>query len=129
MNTNPIIEIKGERFALVPESEYLKLRHMAGEDAPLDPGMLDTEGLVDSEGYMSANIGDDIKAARIEAGLTQAQLGAKLRKSQAMVSAAERGKVEVGVRYFQSVLKACGLPADWNPRTTPSDTKPPVRGH
>jgi hypothetical protein len=30
-----------------------------------------------------------------------------------MVSAAELGKKEVGTRYVDLVLKACGLPEDW----------------
>jgi DNA-binding XRE family transcriptional regulator len=116
VNTAPVIEIRGERFALIPEAEYLNLRHLAGEDAPLDPGLLDLDDLVDADDYMAKSIGADLKAARIAGGLTQAQLAARLKKSQAMVSSAERGTIEIGARYLQAVLKACGLPEHWNPR-------------
>jgi len=110
-----VIEIKGERFAIVPESEYLDLLRKAGQrdTAPLPAGLLDLEGLVDAEDHMAICIGSDLKAARVKAGLTQEQLAAKLSRSQAMVSAAERGAIEVGGRYAQAVLAACGLPHDW----------------
>ncbi|MBP7756067.1 MAG: helix-turn-helix transcriptional regulator [Acidobacteria bacterium] len=43
-----------------------------------------------------------------QAGLTQAELGRRLRRSQAMVSAAENGAMRVGERYVKAVLRACG---------------------
>jgi len=118
MNELPVIEILGQRFALVPEADYLALVQRAGPVACTcaspDAGAMDD--LVDADAFMAKSIGEDLKAARLEAGLTQAQLAARTRKSQAMVSSAERGTIEVGLRYVQAVLKACGLPEDWKPR-------------
>ena len=110
------ITIKGEPFALVPLADYQDLLDRVG-DAKLDAGVLDLDGLTDAEPEMAAMLGASLRAAREVAGLTQDQLAVKLRKSQAMVSSAERGTVEVGVKYVHAVLKACGLPPNWNPRT------------
>lgn len=112
----PVVEIKGERFVIVPESDYLELLRKAGPEAePLSVGSFNLEDAVDAEEYMATSIGNDLKAARVLAGMTQDQLAAKLSRSQAMVSAAERGAVEVGERYVQAVLMACGLPHAWKP--------------
>lgn len=58
-------------------------------------------------------LGRSLRLAREKAGLTQAELARKLRRSQSMVSSAETGTVRVGERYAAAVLRACGLPADW----------------
>jgi DNA-binding XRE family transcriptional regulator len=116
MRTNPVIEIRGERFALIPEQEYLALLGHVAPDAATEPDPFDMTDLVDADDFMGKAIGRTLKAARAAAGLTQAQLAKKLRKSQAMVSSAERGTIEVGVDYLRSVMAGCGLPMDWAPR-------------
>ncbi len=72
-----------------------------------------TGGAVEAVPFMLKAIGEDLRAAREHAGLTQAQLAKKLGKTQPMVSGAETGSVRVGERYIAAVLKACGLPEDW----------------
>jgi len=54
-------------------------------------------------------------AARKAAGLTQAELAARLGKSQTLVSLAERGRVWTGEAYRSQVLDALGLPRAWKP--------------
>lgn len=56
-----------------------------------------------------------LAAARRASGLTQADLAARLGKSQTLVSLTERGRVWTGETYRLDVLKACGLAARWKP--------------
>lgn len=65
--------------------------------------------------YAAKSIARDLYLARKSAGLTQAELARRLGKSQAMVSAAEHGRMRVGARFVAAVLAACGLPKDWKP--------------
>ncbi len=85
------------------------------------------EGSVEAVPYAIKSIARALRVARQTPGLTQAQLAAKLHKSQAMVSAAENGRVRVGERYVKAVLRACGLPADWKPPAEPANRKGVVK--
>lgn len=88
------IEIKGEPFVLIPKAEYERLRGLPAGYEPAEP-------------FMQGVIAADLRAMREKAGLTQAQLARKLRRSQAMVSRAESGTLRVGERYVQAVARAC----------------------
>ena len=68
---------------------------------------------VDAVAFGTESLGRSLRVARETAGLTQAELAKKLRRSQSMVSSAETGTVRVGERYAAAVLRACGLPGDW----------------
>ena len=92
----------GVDYVVIPERELTPLR-----DTP--------DAFVDAVSFARTSLARDLRAARLTADLTQAQLAAKLKKSQAMVSAAENGRVRVGERYVRALLKACGLPPDWKP--------------
>lgn len=59
-----------------------------------------------------------LAAARRASSLTQADLAARLGKSQTLVSLTERGRVWTGEAYRLDVLKACGLTALWKPKQT-----------
>ena len=109
------LELMGVRFVVIPETEYQNLLHLAAGNSAMDKELFDLENLVDAEEFMSRTIGEDLRAAREAAGLTQADLAKKMKKSQALVSAAERGTTRVGKRYVEAVLKACGLPKTWKP--------------
>jgi ribosome-binding protein aMBF1 (putative translation factor) len=98
-------QIDGKAFFIVPEREYLQLRKRAGIPA----------GSVDALEYSRASLGEKLRKAREVAGLTQTKLAKRLDKSQALVSAAERGAEAIGERYVLAVLKACGLPENWRP--------------
>jgi ribosome-binding protein aMBF1 (putative translation factor) len=98
-------KLDGKTYVVLPKADYLRLRR--GDTPP---------HTVDAIEYARASMGGDLRAAREEAGLTQAELAEKLGKSQTMVSQAEAGQVSVGARYVATVLKACRLPKDWKPK-------------
>lgn len=53
--------------------------------------------------------GDLIKEARLRAGLTQAELGARLGKAQSVIARWERGDVLPSLEALREVVRACGL--------------------
>lgn len=110
-----IVVIRGERFAVIPEAKYMQLIHTAEEKGPLPASHYDDEDVEDADAFVPNTIGKNLRNARQAAGLTQAELAKKLKKSQALISAAERGITEVGLKYWEAVLKACKLPKDWKP--------------
>lgn len=103
MNEPQTIKLGKTEYVIVPRADYLKLQALAGAE----------EGAVDAASYARDSIGKTLRAAREKAGLTQAELAQKLKKSQPMVSGAESGKISVSERYVASVLKACKLPSNW----------------
>jgi len=123
MDINAIVasplELMGVRFVVIPETDYQNLLRLSVGHSELDKELFDLDKLEDAETFMATTIGEDLRAARETAGLTQAELARKLRKSQALVSAAERGTTQVGLRYVESVLKVCGLPKNWKPAQLP----------
>ncbi len=109
------LEVKGERFVVIPESEYNELIHLSGDEEPLPASLFDDTDTEDADSFVAGIVTRNLKAARLVARLTQAELARKMKKSQAMISGAERGVIEIGVRYWEDVLKACKLPKDWKP--------------
>ena len=103
MSQPQTIKLGKTEYVILPKAEYLRLQGMAGVPA----------GSVDAVDYARSSIGATLKAAREHAGLTQAELAKRLKKSQPMVSGAESGSISVSERYVRAVLKACRLPADW----------------
>lgn len=99
----PTVKIGKTEYVILPKAEYLRLQGQAGIPA----------GSAEAVAFGRASIGATLRDAREHAGLTQAELAKKLRKSQPMVSGAESGSISVSERYVSTVLKACGLPADW----------------
>ena len=53
--------------------------------------------------------GDLIKEARLRAGLTQSELGARLGKSQSVIARWERDDVSPSLETVREVARACGL--------------------
>jgi transcriptional regulator with XRE-family HTH domain len=53
--------------------------------------------------------GDLIKEARLRAGLTQAELGERLDKSQSVIARWERNDVSPSIETVREVVRACGL--------------------
>lgn len=97
------IKLGKTEYVILPKAEYLRLQGVAAVP----------EGSVGAVDYARSSIGATLKTAREHAGLTQAGLAVRLKKSQPMVSGAESGSISVSERYALAVLKACGLPADW----------------
>lgn len=90
------IQVHGEEFVILPKKEFDRLRGVP-------------DGAVDAVAFARESIGRDLRAARERAGLTQAELAKRLRRSQAMVSAAENGGMRVGERFVKAVFRACGV--------------------
>lgn len=96
------LTVRGVEYVIVPRAEYLR---MQGSDLPTGTG--------DAHAFVRESIARDLRAAREHAELTQAELAARMRKSQTMISQAESGTARISERYVKAVLKACGLPEDW----------------
>jgi ribosome-binding protein aMBF1 (putative translation factor) len=111
----PTVRIQNQEYVIIPRREFERLA--SGIPA----------GSVEAVPYMIQSIARGLRTARQIAGLTQAELARKLRKSQAMVSAAETGRVQVGERFIKAVLRACGLPLDWKPPAPKPARKPSPR--
>ncbi len=94
------LTVGGVEYVIIPKAEYLRM-----QGSKLG---------VDAQAFVQDSVAKDLRAARESVGLTQAELAARLRKSQTMVSQAESGTARVSERYVRSVLAACGLPDDWN---------------
>jgi ribosome-binding protein aMBF1 (putative translation factor) len=97
--------IDGREYVVLPKATYLRLAKAAKAE----------EQLVDAVQFSRESLGRKLRAARERASLTQAALAKKLKKSQAMISAAESGRSQVGEAYVRAVLRACKLPPDWKP--------------
>lgn len=87
------ISIEGRAYWLVPVEEA-------------DPAK-EYPGSVDALPFMDKMIAKSLREARAKAGLTQAELAAKLGKSQSLVARAESGDMVVGEKYMDLVLKVC----------------------
>lgn len=60
--------------------------------------------------YISPMIsGDLIREARLRAGLTQSELGARLNKAQSVIARWERDDVSPSLETVRGVVRACGL--------------------
>jgi transcriptional regulator with XRE-family HTH domain len=53
--------------------------------------------------------GDLIKEARLRAGLTQSELGARVGKAQSVIARWERDEVSPSIETLRDVIRACGL--------------------
>jgi ribosome-binding protein aMBF1 (putative translation factor) len=94
--------IDGAEYVVLPKADYLRMTKGEPRNEALEYGL--------------ASLGRDLKAAREHAGLTQADLAKKLKKSQSTVSGSENGTVRVGETYIAKVLKVCRLPENWKPQ-------------
>lgn len=78
-------------------------------------------GAVDALEFARTAIARDLEAARTQAGLTHAELAAKLGVDEITVADAERGNFDAATvePYVARVLEACGLPEGWTPPGPP----------
>jgi transcriptional regulator with XRE-family HTH domain len=52
---------------------------------------------------------DLLREARLRAGLTQAQLGKRVKRSQSQIARWERGEVKPSLETLRELIRACGL--------------------
>jgi DNA-binding XRE family transcriptional regulator len=103
---NITLTIDGREYVAIPRAEFERTQKKKAASS----------GNVDALAYSQKSLGAKLKAARVEAGLTQVQLAMALDLSQGMIAGAEAGSTNVAAKYVERVLKACGLPADWAPK-------------
>ena len=53
--------------------------------------------------------GDLLREARLRAGLTQAELGRRVRRPQSQIARWERGDVKPSLETLRELVRACGL--------------------
>ncbi len=64
--------------------------------------------------YGMWSLGQNLRAARKFAGLDQKTLARRIGKAQSTVSMSEKGQIRVSSLYVRAVLRACGVPRNWN---------------
>lgn len=109
MGDTQTIVIKGERFVVVPESEYLRLLTDAGEGPPLPPA--DADGLRPALATARALLARQMVRDRKAAGLTQTELAELAGVRQETISRIESGKhspTEKTVERLQQALEKPG---------------------
>lgn len=71
------------------------------------------EGKNNASEVMRRMLGKNLRDARVHAGLSQAALAKRIRRSQAAVSGAEQGRFGVSAQYVRLVLRACQVSPRW----------------
>jgi len=102
------IEVRGERFVVLPEEEFCRL-----VDLPAFPEAA-ADGSVDAVAYARASVARDLILARRSAGLTQAQLAKAAHVRQETISRLEYGLhsiTESTMRKLWRVLEKRGKTA------------------
>ena len=103
--TLQMIEVKGERFVLVPEKEFQRMAEVPALPEPA------ADGTVDAIAYARASVARDLVMARRRAGLTQAQLAKAAKVRQETVSRLESGLqtiTEATMRKLWRILESKG---------------------
>ena len=98
----PSFTLGGVDYVIVPREDFRKAS-----------GVRLSVNMAGAATQRRKELGERLRKARLQAALTQAQLGKRLGKSQSMVARAENGSCTVGDRYTEAVMAACGLPANW----------------
>lgn len=107
-----MIQIKGQRFVVVPEREYQQMRDIAreiseGEGPPLPKP--DAKGNVPAAQYMRAGLARRIIRRRRWAGLTQVDLAKRAGIRSETLCRIEKGKMTPGTVIFQKIHRALEL--------------------
>lgn len=63
---------------------------------------------VDALPFMRRSIGAKLRAMRLSAGMTQAEMANKIDRSPSTVGLAEQGRISVSAEYIEDVLRASG---------------------
>jgi DNA-binding XRE family transcriptional regulator len=106
------IEVAGQRFVLVPQSEFDRLCSKAGEAVPLDDDDLpplpkpDKNGNFPAVEYARISLARDLIRDRRAAGLTQRQLADLVGARQETISRIETGKHTASVKLVDKIDRA-----------------------
>jgi len=103
-----VIEIKGERYFLLPESEYLRMIEQSLETAGLLPAYppRDRSGNSPALDFARVNLAREIIRDRTACGLSQRDLASMVGVPQSTVARVESGKVSPTVRMVERIEAA-----------------------
>jgi ribosome-binding protein aMBF1 (putative translation factor) len=103
------IQLKGQRFVIVPEREYQHMRDLTREitegDGPALPKP-DANGNVPGVQYLRAGLARRIILRRRKAGLTQAQLARRAGIRAETLCRIEKAKMTPGTVVFDKIHRA-----------------------
>lgn len=104
-----IIQLKGQRFIIVPEREYERMREVTRglieRDGPASPEP-DAKGNVPAVQYMRAGLARRIIHRRRRAGLTQTELAKRAGIRAETLCRIEKGKMTPGTLVFNRIHHA-----------------------
>jgi len=102
-----IIELAGQRWAIMPERDYKRLTAQAGADAggPALP-KADAQGNFPAVEYARASLARKIIKARRLAGLTQAELARRARIRPETLNRIEKGKTTPDTATIAKIERA-----------------------
>ena len=105
MSALPTIEIKGERYVLVPQATYEQLLHSAEDPSP-EFQKADSSGYRPALAFIDVSIARDIIHERRAAGMSQQALARAAGIRQETLSRIESGKHSPTVRTLQKIETA-----------------------
>jgi len=103
------IEVAGQHFVLIEQSEYERLCARAGENAAASDEALpalpkpDKQGRVPALEYARASLARDVIRDRRAAGLTQQELADRAKTRQETISRIESGKYTASVKLIDRI--------------------------
>lgn len=106
------IEVAGQRFVLLPEGEYDRLRARAGEAVAVDEAGLppfpepDQRGNYPAVEFARISLARDVIRDRRAAGLTQRELAKLVGSRQETISRLESGKYSPSVKLVDKIDRA-----------------------
>ena len=100
--TTQVIQIKGERFVVIPEREYQRLQRDQDQPLPADPPT-DKQGNMPAVEFSRAALARKIIQERTALGLTQQELAKKAGIRQETLSRLESGKHSPTLRTVDKI--------------------------
>lgn len=117
--TVQIVDIAGQRMAILPEAEYRQLAEIAEENADIDAAVLAEQRYAAGEEYVPAAIVErlvngeqPLRVWREYRGLTQQELGKRLNLSKMTISGLETGKRDTSSRNWRRVAEVLSVDID-----------------
>ncbi|MES2096700.1 MAG: helix-turn-helix transcriptional regulator [Pseudomonadota bacterium] len=117
--TVQIVDIAGQKMAILPEAEYRHLAEIAEENADLDAAVRAEQRHAAGEEYVPAAVVErlvngelPLKVWREYRGLTQQELGKELGLSKMTISGLETGKRDTSSRNWRRLADALSVDID-----------------
>ena len=114
-----ILEIAGQRMAVLPEGDFQQLTEMAEENADIQAAILAEQRAKDGEEYVPfevverlVNDESPLRVWRQYRGLSQRALGEKIGLSKMTISGLETGKRDTNSRNWRLLAEALSIDLD-----------------